>query len=125
MRGPTGCGLEYVKPHRPRRPSRIAESALRSRLRPEFEPRPTVANVVAALQYGRKHPPIGELADRAVNRIGSGPPPRGWAQFATDCGYADRGHMIREFQSFSGLTPVQHLSSKRVATKSDHVALAA
>jgi hypothetical protein len=33
--------------------------------------------------------------------------------------------MIREFQNFSGLTPVQYLSHKHVATKEDHVALAA
>jgi AraC-like DNA-binding protein len=113
-----------------------------------------IGDAVAALQVGALQPPIGELVDRAgmthrrfikefttvigltpkvfarvrrfhraVNRIGSGAAPR-WAVFAVECGYADQGHMIREFQHFSGLTPVQHRSMKQLATKDDHVALA-
>jgi AraC-like DNA-binding protein len=134
---------------------RLAESALLTRLRLDLAPRPVIAHSVHALYAGRFHPPIGELADRAgmshrqfikdftttvgltpkvfgrirrfqqtVNRIGSAAPAQ-WAQFAVECGYADQAHMIREFQNFSGLTPVQYLSHKHVATKEDHVALAA
>ncbi|OBK71624.1 AraC family transcriptional regulator [Mycobacterium sp. 1274761.0] len=134
---------------------RLVESALLARLRPELAPRPVIAHSVKALQAGACHPPIGQLADRAgishrqfikdftttvgltpklfgriqrfyraVRGIDSAIQPR-WAQFAVECGYADRGHMIREFQSFSGLTPVQHLSRKHLPTKDDHVALAA
>jgi AraC-like DNA-binding protein len=134
---------------------RLVESALLARLRPDLAPRPVIAHSVDALQADACQPPIGHLADRAgishrqfikdftttvgltpklfsriqrfhraVSRIESVSQPR-WAQFAVECGYADQGHMIREFQSFSGLTPVQHLSRKHVPTKNDHVALAA
>ncbi|OBA86289.1 hypothetical protein A5662_02960 [Mycobacteriaceae bacterium 1482268.1] len=134
---------------------RLVESALSSRLRLDLAPRPVIAHSVGALQAGAFHPPIGELADRAgmshrqfikdftatvgltpkvfgrirrfhraVGRIGSAAPPR-WAQFAVECGYSDQGHMIREFQHFSGFTPVQYLSHTHVATKDDHVAIAA
>ena len=60
----------------------------------------------------------------ATSRIASGGTPR-WSEFAIECGYADQAHMIREFQSFAGLTPVRYYNSMHVATKDDHVALAA
>ncbi len=134
---------------------RIVESALTSRLRPEFTASPAIARAVDALLPGAGPPPIGDLADhaglshrqfikdftatvgitpklfgrlcrfrRAVGRIAYGGPCR-WAQFACDCGYADQAHMIREFKFFSGLTPAQYRASSQVATKADHVALAA
>jgi AraC-like DNA-binding protein len=110
---------------------------------------------VAALLPGTSHPPIGDLAERAglshrqfirqfttsvgmapklfarvrrfhlaANRIGTGRAPR-WSEFAVECGYADQAHMIRDFRSFAGLTPVQYYNSTHIATKDDHVALAA
>ena len=30
-----------------------------------------------------------------------------WAEAALDCGYFDQSHMIRDFVSFSGLTPLE------------------
>ena len=134
---------------------RIVEAALMSRLRPELTARPAIARAVGALLPGGGHPQIGDLAGhaglshrqfikdftatvgvtpklfgrlcrfrRAVDQIAYGGPCR-WAQFACDCGYADQGHMIREFTFFSGLTPAQYRASSKVATKADHVALAA
>jgi AraC-like DNA-binding protein len=35
-----------------------------------------------------------------------------WATIATTCGYYDQAHLIREFQAFSGLTPVSYLSKR-------------
>lgn len=32
-----------------------------------------------------------------------------WAQLAVDCGYCDQSHLIREFQTLSGLTPANYL----------------
>lgn len=36
-----------------------------------------------------------------------------WAEMAADCGYFDQSHFIKEFQGFSGLTPVEFLHQDR------------
>ena len=40
-----------------------------------------------------------------VHRLAQGRSDQGWAQLASEAGYADQAHMIREFRTFSGLTP--------------------
>lgn len=40
-----------------------------------------------------------------VARLQGTVPPRSWAQVATEGGYADQAHLIREFQEFAGCTP--------------------
>jgi len=35
-----------------------------------------------------------------------------WAEMAANCGYYDQAHLIREFRSFSGLTPASYLSKR-------------
>lgn len=133
----------------------IVESALMSRLRVDLVAPPDVAAAVAALLPGTSHPPISAFAERAgvshrqfikrfTTSVGMAPKMFGrvrrfhlaasrvlaygkphWSEFAIGCGYADQGHMIREFQSFAGLTPVQYNNSTHIATKDDHVALLA
>lgn len=36
-----------------------------------------------------------------------------WAEVAADCGYFDQSHFIKEFQRFSGLSPVEFLRHER------------
>jgi AraC-like DNA-binding protein len=38
-----------------------------------------------------------------------------WADLALDCGYYDQSHLINEFKSFSGLTPLEFLRRTRQA----------
>lgn len=38
-----------------------------------------------------------------------------WISLVYDCGYYDQAHFIREFKSFSGLTPSQYISHKNDA----------
>ena len=133
----------------------IVEAALTSRLRGDLLPPPSVACAVATLLPGPSHPPIGDLAEDAglshrqfikefTTSVGMTPKlfarvrrfryatsrmrfsrPPSWSEFAVECGYADQAHMIRDFQSFSGLTPVQQWSRRHLATKEHHVALGA
>jgi len=46
-----------------------------------------------------------------------------WSIFATEHGYADQSHMIREFQEFSGMTPAEQLRRSGYVAKDDHIAL--
>ncbi|WP_157897786.1 helix-turn-helix domain-containing protein [Mycolicibacterium rutilum] len=57
---------------------------------------------------------------RALDCIGAA---RGWAEFAAAHGFSDQAHMIREFQAFSGLTPVEHVVGRSHPAKDDHIAL--
>jgi AraC-like DNA-binding protein len=53
-----------------------------------------------------------------------------WAQLATDCGYFDQSHLIRDFIEFSGVTPVDYWQRQRqleraaVHVKRNHLPLA-
>lgn len=38
-----------------------------------------------------------------------------WASLATECGYADQAHLIREFRSLVGLTPAAYASRRAVS----------
>jgi AraC-like DNA-binding protein len=46
-----------------------------------------------------------------------------WAQLATTCGYFDQSHLIRDFESFSGLRPTQYVQQRQLDTrlKDNHV----
>jgi AraC-like DNA-binding protein len=39
----------------------------------------------------------------------AGAPGHDWARLATDCGYFDQSHLIRDFHDFSGTSPGSHL----------------
>jgi len=45
---------------------------------------------------------------RVIQSVGHRPEVE-WADTATKCGYYDQAHLIREFRSFSGLTPATYL----------------
>lgn len=43
-----------------------------------------------------------------LDQIGKGVPAN-WAQLATDCGYFDQAHLIRDFRAFAGVTPLKYI----------------
>ncbi|CRZ14507.1 helix-turn-helix domain-containing protein [Mycolicibacterium neworleansense] len=59
----------------------------------------------------------------AHDAVSSTPTPPHWPTFAIEHGYSDQSHMIREFQEFSGMTPVQQLRRTVYVAKDDHIAL--
>jgi AraC-like DNA-binding protein len=78
-----------------------------------------VSDLAAALEWSRKH-----LVSRFREKIGLAPKPVAriarfnraqslarnehaaeWADIATECGYADQAHLVREFRDFAGTTP--------------------
>ncbi|MCT7659870.1 helix-turn-helix domain-containing protein [Mycobacterium deserti] len=131
----------------------LMQSALVSRLRSAHELRATVVDAVRALSVDDSPPPIRDVVTRsdlchrqlidvftatvgttpkvfsrirrfrrALSRIESGNVPA-WAELAVASGYSDQSHMIREFRTLSGLTPVEHVLRRALATKDDHVAV--
>jgi AraC-like DNA-binding protein len=46
-----------------------------------------------------------------------------WAQIALECGYYDQAHLIRDFVTLSGFTPVDYLRRRNDRVKANHVAL--
>jgi AraC-like DNA-binding protein len=52
---------------------------------------------------------------RGVLRAASAARRPDWANIAADFGFADQAHLIREFKSFSGLTPVAYMRSPHAA----------
>ena len=48
---------------------------------------------------------------RVIRSVGQEPRVE-WADTAAKCGYYDQAHLIREFRSFSGLTPASYLSRR-------------
>ena len=52
--------------------------------------------------------------DKTVQNI-SQYPVKSWAGLAYESGFADQSHLIREFKSFSGYTPLEYLNAKSIA----------
>jgi AraC-like DNA-binding protein len=48
---------------------------------------------------------------QAVRRLAAGGPLE-WAALALDCGYYDQAHLIRDFRTFSGLSPTAYLARR-------------
>jgi len=48
---------------------------------------------------------------RVIQSVGQKPDVE-WAATASQCGYYDQAHLIREFRAFSGLTPVSYLARR-------------
>jgi AraC-like DNA-binding protein len=133
----------------------LMQTALVSRMQSAHEMRPEVVDAVRSLTVGDSPPPIGEVVARSglshrrlikifTENVGTTPKVfsrlrrfrralrriesedvAAWAEFAVAAGYSDQSHMIREFQGFSGLTPVEHSARRHLATKDDHVAVTA
>ena len=52
------------------------------------------------------HRSIERIVAEHEAELGDGEMPRTWAALADQCGYYDQSHLINEFRSFSGLSPV-------------------
>jgi AraC-like DNA-binding protein len=48
---------------------------------------------------------------RVIGSVGQRPEVN-WAETAASCGYYDQAHLIREFRSFSGLTPLGYMAKR-------------
>lgn len=48
---------------------------------------------------------------RVISSVGQRPQVN-WAETAASCGYYDQAHLIREFRSFSGLTPLGYMAKR-------------
>jgi AraC-like DNA-binding protein len=48
---------------------------------------------------------------RVISSVGQRPEVN-WAATAASCGYYDQAHLIREFRSFSGLTPLDYMTKR-------------
>jgi AraC-like DNA-binding protein len=46
-----------------------------------------------------------------------------WSRLATECGYCDQSHFIRDFRNFSGLQPTEYLRQRSPRVKENHVPL--
>jgi AraC-like DNA-binding protein len=44
-----------------------------------------------------------------------------WARVAVECGYFDQSHLIRDFQAFAGLTPMEYLLRRSEQVMPNHV----
>ena len=71
-------------------------------------------------------------AERAVSGLAEAKPQRtrlaiDWAQMALTCGYYDQAHLINDFQTFAGLSPLEYLRQLQPAQrlKDNHVPLEA
>jgi AraC-like DNA-binding protein len=58
---------------------------------------------------------------RAKRQLAASGGPPSWAAFAVDCGYFDQSHMIRDFVSFTGISPTSYLRSRADETLFDHL----
>jgi methylphosphotriester-DNA--protein-cysteine methyltransferase len=59
---------------------------------------------------------------RMLARVPDGSTPD-WTAVAAEHGYFDQSHLIHDFQSFAGLTPMAYLRHRVVRVKDHHVAL--
>jgi len=112
------------------------------RMRRRLPPTRAVRYALDLIQRGADSPRIGRMADeigishrhllrefdrcvgltpkafarlcafqRVIQAVGQ-KPAVDWAEMAANCGYYDQAHLIREFRSFSGLTPASYLSKR-------------
>lgn len=79
--------------------------------------KPKLFSRVRRFQHARS------LIDRNVMTVG-------WATIAAECGYCDQSHLIRDFEIFTGFTPVEYLNRQRhltahgVRAKPNHLPMA-
>lgn len=59
---------------------------------------------------------------RVVSRINRGVP-ASWAALATDCGYFDQSHLVREFHALVGLSPTTFVKARAMSVSSNRAAL--
>lgn len=119
-----------------------AEGWLRQRICSRAPPTRAVSHALGIIQRGADAVRIGRMADeigishkhllrefercvgltpkvfaricafqRVIHSVGQRPGVN-WADAAARCGYYDQAHLIREFRTFSGLTPANYLSKR-------------